>query len=322
MASKYLLSIDGGGIRGIIPATALLKLEETTGKPLRETFSFVAGTSTGALLSAAIAAGLPARRILDIYFNRAKDIFTPRSPWNEVKRLTTGHKYDTGRLYRVISEELGEARDWALNQSPIDVLLTAKGLDGRPWYFVRDNPKNSQFTGHFRLADCATASAAAPTYFGPWTVGGTDPGLVVDGGVGVTGNPVYQACVEAFYYTGEYTPAETIVISLGTGCFPHEKQPGGFFWWLQWVLGELLRSPGEQQTQIVRRHFQDLVFYRLDADIATLDPGLGKPIDMDDIESIDRLRRYGEQFAATIEWGPILAGGDSPFRVLGRGPIT
>jgi len=314
MAQKYLLSIDGGGIRGIIPATALLKLEETTQRPLRETFSFVAGTSTGALLSAAIAAGIPARRILDIYFTRAKDIFTPRAPWNEIKRLATGHKYDTGRLRKVIYEELGEARDWTLNQSPIDVLLTAKGLDGRPWYFVRDNPKNSQFTGGFRLADCATASAAAPTYFGPWKIG-EDPGLVVDGGVGVTGNPVYQACVEAFHYTGEYVPAETTVISLGTGCFPHEKQPGGFFWWLQWVLGELLRSPGEQQTQIVRRHFPTLVFYRLDADIATLDPELAKPIDMDDIESIDRLRRYGEQFAAQIDWAAILAGTDTSFRV-------
>jgi uncharacterized protein (TIGR04255 family) len=60
LGHKYLLSIDGGGIRGILPATALLKLEETTQRPLRETFSFVAGTSTGALLSAAIAAGIPA----------------------------------------------------------------------------------------------------------------------------------------------------------------------------------------------------------------------------------------------------------------------
>ena len=314
MGHKYLLSIDGGGIRGILPATALLKLEETTQRPLRETFSFVAGTSTGALLSAAIAAGIPARRILDIYFNRARDIFTPRSPWNEIKRMATGHKYDTARLYKVIHEELGEARDWTLNQSPIDLLLTAKGLDGRPWYFVRDNPRNSQFTGRFRLADCATASAAAPTYFAPWKVG-DDPGLVVDGGVGVTGNPVYQACVEAFYYTGEYTPADTTVISLGTGRFPHETQPGGFFWWLGWILDELLRSPGEQQTQIVRRHFTNMIFYRMDADIAALEPDLKQPIDMDDIESIDRLRRLGEAFAAQIDWPAILAGADTRFRV-------
>ena len=308
MGQKYLLSIDGGGIRGIIPATALLKLEDTTGRPLRETFSFVAGTSTGALISAAIAAGIPARRILDIYFTRAKEIFTPRGPWNEIKRLVTGHKYDARNLYRVIHEELGDAREWTLNKSPIDVLLTAKGLDGRPWYFVRDHPKNSQFTGRFRLADCATASAAAPTYFGPWRVG-EDPGLVVDGGVGVTGNPVYQACVEAFFYHDQYKAEETAVISLGTGRYADKTEPRGFLPWLTWILGELLRSPGEQQTELVHRHFSEMTFYRLDLE-------LRESIDMDGIESIDRLRQYGEEFAAQIDWRAILTGTDTTFRVM------
>jgi patatin-like phospholipase/acyl hydrolase len=49
MPRRYLLSIDSGGIRGIIPAVALIKLEKTTGKLTRETFSFVAGTSTDLL---------------------------------------------------------------------------------------------------------------------------------------------------------------------------------------------------------------------------------------------------------------------------------
>ena len=68
------------------------------------------------------------------------------------------------------------------------------------------------------------ASAAAPTYFKPWTVtiGGQPTGLV-DGGVGVTGNPVYQACVEAFYYD-TFDPADTLVVSLGTGFFPRGNQ--------------------------------------------------------------------------------------------------
>lgn len=307
MGQKYLLSIDGGGIRGIIPATALLKLEEATGRPLRETFSFVAGTSTGALLGAAIAAGIPARRIRDIYLTRAHEIFTPRGPWNEIRRLVTGHKYDIRNLVRVIEQEVGEKRAWTLNDSPIDLLLTAKGLDGRPWYFVKDHPKNSQFTGRFRLVDCATASAAAPTYFGPWKVG-EEPGLVVDGGVGVTGNPVYQACVEAFYYHDQYQPEETVVISLGTGRYADNSEPRGFLPWVAWILNELLRSPGEQQTQLVRRHFPGMTFYRLNLD-------LKENIDMDGVESVDRLRQYGEEFAAQIEWGPILAAGASPFRV-------
>jgi patatin-like phospholipase/acyl hydrolase len=116
-----------------------------------------------------------------------------------------------------------------------DLLITAKGFpDGIPWYFVRDNPDNSGCTGNLGLVDCVTASAAAPTYFDSWTNReDTEPppgcgrvGTLVDGGVGVTGNPVYQACVEAFYYTGEkYKPEETTTVSLGTGRNMTKQRP-------------------------------------------------------------------------------------------------
>jgi patatin-like phospholipase/acyl hydrolase len=74
MARRYLLSIDGGGIRGIIPAVALAKLEATTGRPARETFSFVGGTSTAAIIAAAIAAGIPATRMVQLYTHRANRV--------------------------------------------------------------------------------------------------------------------------------------------------------------------------------------------------------------------------------------------------------
>jgi hypothetical protein len=139
---------------------------------------------------------------------------------------------------------------------------------------------------------------------------------VVDGGVGVTGNPVYQACVEAFYYTGEYNPQETTVVSLGTGRFGSGcAEPRSLWGWLNWVLNELLRSPDEQQTEIVRRHFPDLPFYRLNPDILKLDPGFKKAIDMDDVEGIPKLIEYGNEFAAGIDWKAILNGADVGFRV-------
>jgi predicted acylesterase/phospholipase RssA len=295
-----ILSIDGGGIRGIIPTMALVKLEESTGRPARETFSFVAGTSTGALIAATVAAGLPATRILDIYLKRTREIFSPGAPWNSMKRAATGSMYSTRTLYRVLAGELGAAAHWTLNDSPIDLLLTAKCLaDGKPWYFVRDNPRNSRRTGKLGLVDCATASAAAPTYFQPWTVAG--PGELVDGGIGVTGNPVYQACVEAFYYTPGYLPQETTVVSLGTGRAISEPHPHNLLSWLTWVLDEMLRSPEEQQTELVKRHFPEIAFHRME-------PDLEVDIAMDDTGSIDRLRQIGETFARGIDWPGILNG--------------
>jgi len=66
-ASTLFTSIDGGGLRGIIPAVALAKLESTTCQLARETLSFVGGTSTGAIIAAAIAAGIPAADFRMVY---------------------------------------------------------------------------------------------------------------------------------------------------------------------------------------------------------------------------------------------------------------
>jgi len=299
MGRKIILSIDGGGIRGIIPAVALAKLEQTTGKPARETVSFAAGTSTGALLSAAVAAGIPAARIVEIYRKRGKEIFSPGAPWNTIRQYTTGHKYDTRNLYKVLKEEFGPAADWKLNDCPIDVLITATALsDGKPWYFVRDNPKNARTTGTQKLLDCATASAAAPTYFEPWPLP-APVGKLVDGGVGVTGNPVYQACVEAFFYHDGYQPEETTVISFGTGRFQSQKSPGSILAWLNWVLDELLHSPQDQQTLLVRRHFTATVFHRLD-------PTIKKDVDMDGVGEVEYLYGVGREFAQGVDWPAML----------------
>ena len=305
-ARRYLLSIDGGGIRGVIPATLLVALERTTGRPARETFDFIAGTSTGALIAAALAAGIPAQRVLDLYLTRAHEVFK-RAPLSLPKRIITGAMYSTETLHRIVREELGPARDWVLNDAPIDLLLTAKRVaDGMPWYFVRDKPANAGRTGGLKLADCVTASAAAPTYFQPWTI--PTIGALVDGGVGVAGNPVYQACVEAFYYTGEYRPEQTTVVSLGTGRFVSRRRPTWLWSWLEWVLGELLRSPGEQQTEIVQRHFPAMPFYRIDSVLA-------RDIPLDDAGSAEELRQHGERLAAQVDWSAILAGTASSFRV-------
>jgi patatin-like phospholipase/acyl hydrolase len=315
MTQRYLLSIDSGGLRGIIPTIALVKLERTTGKLTRDIFSFVAGTSTGALIAAAIAAGVPATSILDFYTNRAKKLFN-RSPLNILKLVLLGSRYSTLTLHDLIEEALGPASAWTLNDSPIDILLTAKRIsDGMPWYFVRDHPVNSGCTGRLGLVDCTTASAAAPTYFEPWTISETSPpapcervGTLVDGAVGVTGNPVYQACIEAFEYTPDYTPGETITVSLGTGKFKHRKEPRWIGAWLEWVMAELLESPGEQQTEITWRHFPQMTFYRIDTE-------LKEDIGMDDTRSIARLLEYGERLAEMIDWDAILAGIETRFRI-------
>ena len=155
--------------------------------------------------------------------------------------------------------------------------------------------------------ECVTASAAAPTYFAPWPV--VPLGLLVDGGVGVAGNPTYQACVEAFEYTDDYQPEDTIVVSLGTGRFLDRRRPTWLWSWVEWVLSELLRSPGEQQTELVRRHYPEARFYRIDVRLER-----DFPLDATG-GAADELLAIGEARAATVDWPAILDGSDETFLV-------
>ncbi|MBA2634809.1 MAG: patatin-like phospholipase family protein [Chloroflexi bacterium] len=305
---RRILTIDGGGVRGIIPALLLAELERDTGTPTRKAFDMVAGTSTGAVLAAGIAAGIPAAELVRLYAERAPEVFRSIPLLSGVRRLVTGTLYDTETLHTLIRHELGpEARDWTLNDAPIDLLITAKRLaDGMPWYFVRDNPANSCRAGGFRLSHVVTASAAAPTYFRPWTI--APIGELIDGGIGVAGNPVYQACVEAFEYTNAYEPAETLVVSLGTGKLLRRERPRWLWPWLGWLLAELLRSPAEQQTELLHRHYPETPFYRLDLE-------LEHEIGLDAVDRIGELRAHGARLASAVDWPAILEGRDERFRM-------
>ncbi len=313
---KRILAIDGGGVRGVIPAVALAALEASVGGRVRDHFDFVAGTSTGALIAAAVAAGVPAQRIVELYVDRAPPLFRKVLAISTLRRILLGHMYDTRRLHRLIRAELADqgAADWTLNDAPCDILVTAKGLtDGHQWYFVKDQPgRNSCRTGGLSLAHCLTASAAAPTFFAPWPVKDLEArGPMVDGGTGVAGNPVYQACVEAFGFTDGYDPADAIVISLGTGQFLERKRPTWLYSWLGWILAELLRSPGEQQTELVDRHFPDATFYRLDVK-------LPRDFSLDNARELPALRDIGERLAALVDWPAVLEGRDVEWLVTPR----
>jgi uncharacterized protein len=304
MIKQRILSLDGGGIRGCLTACALVELEKQIGKPCREVFAYAAGTSTGALIASAIAVGLPAEQILGIYQNRAKEIFTHSIDIAWVLRIAKGYAYDPSNIQKVLTSEFGSAADWTLNDSPVRLLLTAKQVNEHPWYFVQDRPKNAKTTGRLRLIDCAVASASAPTYFSAWYVPPTSGHLIgwcFDGGTGIAGNPVYQACVEAFYYD-DFTPADTMVISLGTGYYPDREAnpPSGLLNALTWTIDSLLDSPEDQQTQIVRRHFPGI--------LQRFNWELPESIDMSDASKIPMLIELGQKYAAQMDWQKILAG--------------
>ncbi len=319
MARKRILCIDGGGIRGIIPLCALVEFEKQLGKPACEMFSFIAGTSTGAIISGALARGLSAETCLGIYLRLGSVAFKRLSPFDSVA-CGLSYQYYAKPLADLLRENLGDPK---LNELPVDIMLTAMRVrDGRPFYFVRDNPltlsqPDRYRTGELSLVDCITASAAAPTFFEPWNV--PPIGVCVDGGVGIAGNPVYQACVEAFYYTpeGTYRPSETTVVSLGTGFYAETASaPSNLLQWVHWIVGELLDEPSAQQTQLVERHFvpRGLHLIRLNTQMA-------ENISMDAVDAIPRLAEIGREAALKLKWQALLGKEDEASKDISPLPL-
>lgn len=295
---KYSLSINGGGIRGIIPCSVLVALEQQTGKLTRNLFSYVSGTSTGALLAAGVAAGVPASELLTVYTTRSQDVFTPSGVVAEAKRVATGFMYDPRRLRDVLTSVFGGAAAWVMNDCPIGICIPATAANGHNWYFVRDGVRNARTTGAVKLMDAAVASACAPTYFDHWpaTVEGK-PLTFFDGGTGGLANPSYQAAVEMFEYD-LFTPAETRLVSLGTGFYPNsDAAPRGLIDIISWATDTLVDSSEDWMDRAVARQWPGVARkfdWQLPADIA-----------MDDLSAIPDLLAAGKTAAASIDWKEI-----------------
>ncbi len=222
-----ILSIDGGGIRGIIPAIVLAELERRTRRPICELFDLIAGTSTGGILALALtkpdAAGKPAysaARLIDLYEREGEEIFSPAwHRWPIVGSLFDLFfvRYSARNIQRILREYFGDAR---LRDVITPVLVSAYELHKRdPWLFKSERAKVE--TDHdFPMHVAAYATSAAPTYFPPLKLPAPDAPepwkyyALVDGGV-YAQNPAMAAYVEA--HTIYPDARDFIIASVGTG---------------------------------------------------------------------------------------------------------
>jgi patatin-like phospholipase/acyl hydrolase len=131
-----VLSIDGGGIRGIIPALVLAEVEKRSGRRVFELFDLIAGTSTGGILACALCAPdpLPAQQLVAIYEEEGPSIFD-RSLWQRVRSAEglLDEKYDAAALDRALERFLADKR---LAESKPDLLVPAYNMgEPGPYFF-------------------------------------------------------------------------------------------------------------------------------------------------------------------------------------------
>jgi hypothetical protein len=227
---KRLLSIDGGGLCGLIPAEALIliekQLDDLTGKqlPLCDRFDLIGGTSTGAILAAGLCLGMKASDLRDFYLKFGKEIFTkvflPIRFW---------HSYPSEPLERRLKDKFGESTNLGSPKLRTNILIVAKNASlGTTWFFT-NNPKGKYFGTNAALPlwQIVRASSAAPTYFPPQKIAIPDEQAqvhnyeFVDGGVSSYNNPSLQVFLEAtdpqYRYGWPTGTDQLLLLSLGTG---------------------------------------------------------------------------------------------------------
>ncbi|MEM9213597.1 MAG: patatin-like phospholipase family protein [Cyanobacteria bacterium P01_F01_bin.150] len=233
-----ILSLDGGGMRGIVSAHILKQVEERLGGgPLRDHFDLIAGTSTGAIIAGAIAAGLSASEIFNIYEKEGKDIFPYRNYWAlgriplMLKHGISAPKFSDQGLVKVISGHLGNLTLGDITPtSPygLHVLITSydtvrrRPVIFKSWY-------RHKWYKTLSLADACISSASAPTYFPAHRIDPKSYGLnqeysLVDGGV-CANNPTSCAVVAGAKLLSKRLPSKLVsaclsqikVLSIGTG---------------------------------------------------------------------------------------------------------
>lgn len=239
---RRVLTIDGGGVKGIIPASLLAIVEEEAKAPLNEFFDLIVGTSTGGVIALGIAIGIPAADILQFYLRHAPAIFPParggalgRFGRRTRRRWGGSAGYDVHGFRRLLEGHFGERR---LSDALTRVVIPAyETLQNKPYVFKTAH--HPRFTQDWKRTclDVALATAAAPTYFPAHRLEhGT---RLVDGGIWAN-NPVGMAVVEAIGVLR--WPSEQLrVLSLGCSAQPFTTpESSGEVGWIKNGLVDLL----------------------------------------------------------------------------------
>jgi len=254
--NKYLiLSIDGGGVRGLVPLTMLHVIEDRLGVKSGDLFDCFAGSSTGGIISVALTMPAPkqpskamwwARDIQRIYLEHAPKIFS-RSWSHAIATLDglLGPKYDSQELVNVADILMGSS---CLSSLMKDVLVTSFDLvSHRSFLFQNFGPQPSK---DYPLKDVVLSTSAAPVYFPSHYLDGHN---LEDGGV-LANNPAAWVLLQCLQRP-ELADAEIYLLSLGTGEFdmgPINREKAGLLGALDPLIEDLFEANDEGVQELFR----------------------------------------------------------------------
>ncbi|MEQ1771585.1 MAG: CBASS cGAMP-activated phospholipase [Devosia sp.] len=250
-----ILSIDGGGIRGLLPASVLAQLESRylNGGKIGDHFDLIAGTSTGGIIALGLAFGLEAQSIVDLYADHGSEIFPPRPPISGMPltglmqkatrslRGMTRYQYDRAPLETLLRAAFGER---VLGESTRRLAIPSFDGYGEVNVFKTPHHKDYQKDWSEKAVDIALATSAAPTFFSTFRNGTRQ---FADGGVWAN-NPIMIALVDALAC---YDVDRSQIDILSLGCADGEYKitadqelKGGIWHWRE-IMSAAMHLQGQ-----------------------------------------------------------------------------
>lgn len=291
---KRILALDGGGIRGLLSLGLVARIEsvlrERHDRPdlrLCDYFDLIGGTSTGAIIAAALATGMEAAEIQRIYLSLGGKIFGKRS-WRKWRSV-----YDPAALEAELAAAFG---DRTLGDPSIRTglcIVTKRADTGSTWPLI-NHPRAKYYTDNSQilLRSAVRASAAAPTYFAPtkFDVGRGEIGAFVDGGVSMANNPALLlfliATLKGFPFQWPVGEDRLLLVSVGTGQWRERLSAdvvvNSRLWdWARQIPAMLMRD-ASLQNQLILQYLSrtatprtiDAEFGELSADLLGVEPAL------------------------------------------------
>jgi patatin-like phospholipase/acyl hydrolase len=280
-----ILALDGGGIRGIFTASFLATLEDLSHGRAADHFDLIVGTSTGGIIGLALAFGIPARRILDLYLEEGRRIFSRPRRLGMLLRP----KYDSAPLARALRAIFG---DRIINDVLTPVCIASYELTtSYPRIWKDDHVEESLDGGETAAWRVALATSSAPIYFPGATVAPGDSH--VDGGL-FANNPTLVGLTEAVRYF--HQPLDRIrVLSVGAGeraeRIPHDRaRRMGVWQWKTAMYEHMLIAQARIAHEIARRLLAPGQYQRVNVP-------LKHPYPFDDYEAARTLIEPGAQAA-------------------------
>ena len=291
MEKFCILSIDGGGLRGVVPLTILKTIEAKTGKRIHELFNFIAGTSTGGLITAAISVKNPIEPtsplytlddIIDVYVHRGHEIFPER---NKIGNLLHDAedlfkpKFNATGIKAVFTDVL---KNFRMLDCLNDIMICSYDLNNNVPLFFKSRAAKANAAQNALLYDISRATSAGPSYLPSYEFvypnDAENPNRnCIDGGVYVN-NPSMAAFVEFSKYHHDYLPSapadididykDVFVLSLGTGSYTGKVNDAdtlnkGEIYWAQQISDIMMRGVNRATDYEMNEIMEDGNYLRL-----------------------------------------------------------